>query len=422
MVSVPDLKYAITDKEAELRLKFDNENIIERELLSKAEKPKYDFATVITGPRRCGKSIFAFQLAGAERFGYVNFEDERLNIPSKDLNKVLEAVYELKGDTNLLIFDEIQNIDGWELFVSRLVGSKRIIITGSNAKIMSKELATRLTGRHIDYELLPFSFREFLRYKNYEVKESDTYSTLEKSKRVNYLKEYASNGGFPLALREGKSVLAGLYNDILEKDVIQRYGIIMKTKLSELSRYLLSNASSEISYNKLRRIFEIKGPHTIQDWMSYLEKAYLIFKVERFSFKLKESIMAPKKVYAIDTGMINMISGDENMSRLMENMVAVELVRTRNLSDTSINYWKNHAQKEVDFVLRRGIKVLKLIQVTYASDKNGINEREVKNLLLASEELRCNNLLVITWDYEAEEKIKGKKIRFIPLWKWLLKI
>ena len=302
MVSVPDLKYAITDKEAELRLKFDNENIIERELLSKAEKPKYDFATVITGPRRCGKSIFAFQLAGAERFGYVNFEDERLNIPSKDLNKVLEAVYELKGDTNLLIFDEIQNIDGWELFVSRLVGSKRIIITGSNAKIMSKELATRLTGRHIDYELLPFSFREFLRYKNYEVKESDTYSTLEKSKRVNYLKEYASNGGFPLALREGKSVLAGLYNDILEKDVIQRYGIIMKTKLSELSRYLLSNASSEISYNKLRRIFEIKGPHTIQDWMSYLEKAYLIFKVERFSFKLKESIMAPKKVYAIDTG------------------------------------------------------------------------------------------------------------------------
>ncbi len=422
MVSIFDLKSAIAEKEAELRLKFKSENIIGRELISRVKNPRRDFATIITGPRRSGKSIFAFQLAKNENFGYVNFDDERLRIPAKDLNRVLEALYVLKGDINLFIFDEIQNIDGWEPFVSRLLGSKRIILTGSNAKIMSKELATRLTGRHLDYELFPFSFREFLRFKSHKTDEPSIYLTQERANLVELTEKYIINGGFPLAVREGKIVLVELYKDIIEKDVVQRYKINMRTKLAEVSRYLISNASSEITYAKLKNIFEIRGQHTIQDWITYLEKAYLLFKVERFSFKLKEAIIAPKKIYCIDTGIIGMISPRHSMSRLMENVVAIDLIRKKAYSGVEINYWKNHTQKEVDFVLRNGNKVLSLIQVTYASSKIDVKDREINNLLAASKELHCNDLLVITWDYEAEEKIKGKKIRFVPLWKWLLDV
>jgi predicted AAA+ superfamily ATPase len=422
MVLVSDLKLAISEKEEEIRLKFKNENIVERDLLTKVKAPKKDFATVITGPRRSGKSIFAFQLAGKENFGYVNFEDERLRISAGDLNKVLDALYGLKGDIELLIFDEIQNIDGWEPFVSRLLGSKKVVLTGSNAKIMSKELATRLTGRHLDYELFPFDFKEFLEFKSYKINEQDFYLTRERAKLTEFAEKYVKEGGFPLALREGKTVLAELYNDIIEKDVVQRYKINMRTKLAELSRYLVSNTSSEISYRKLKNIFGIKGQHTIQDWISYLEKAYLLFIVERFSFKLKEAIMAPKKIYCIDTGIIGVISREQGISRLMENTVAVDLLRRKTYSDIEVNYWKNYAQKEVDFVLRKGRKVFSLIQVTYASSSIDIKDREINGLLIASKELRCNDLLVITWDYEAEERVKGRKIKFVPLWKWLLNI
>ena len=429
MVSVEEIKSAIFEREDEMNEILKGENIILRENLGAIKKfISKDTANIITGVRRCGKSVLAFQLGQTlnEKFGYVNFEDERLNIKADELNKVLEAIYSLKGDVELLIFDEIQNIGGWERFVTRILPSKKVIITGSNARLMSKEMATFLTGRHLNFVLYPFSFREFLEYKNIKYSKEDIYLTKNKAKLKDLLKEYISVGGFPSGIKTGRIFLSETYKDIVERDVIQRYKVKQSLNLKDLSKYLISNFASEISYNKLKDIVNVKSANTISNWVSYLENSYIVFKIERFSFKLKESIRAPKKIYSIDTGLCNAISFkfSENFGRLMENLVAVELCRRKSYyyPDWEIYYWKDYQQREVDFVIKEGLKVTELIQVTYASGKDEVPEREIKALIKASGELKCDNLTIITYDYEDEGIFDGKKIKFIPLWKWLLKI
>ncbi len=422
MNTVDELKVVIKEQESKMLEMLESERIVNREYQIDPKQISTGAANIITGPRRSGKSVLAFELAKREKFGYINFDDERLNMEAQELNKVLEAIYQLKGDVELLLFDEIQEVEGWEKFISRLVDSKRIIITGSNARMLSKEFATYLTGRHINHVLLPFSFREFLVYSEPGLENKWVYTTAEKNRVLKLLNKYLGIGGFPLSLKFGRAFLADLYKDIIERDVVQRYGIRMQSKLSDLARYLISNSSSEISYNKLRNLFGIEGKHTVQDWIGYLENAYALFRLERFSYKLKESMIAPKKVYAIDTGMINVVSAQGGIEKLMESCVAVELLRRKLywFRDTEINYWKSHAQEEVDFVVRSGRKVVQLIQVTYASDKMQIKEREMRNLAKAAEELRCKELLIITWDYEGTSSTSGKTIKFVPMWKWLL--
>ncbi len=422
MSTVEEIKVIIKEQESKMQEMLESERIVEREYQIDPKQIASGAANIITGPRRCGKSVLAFELAKREKFGYINFDDERLNLQADELNKVLEAIYELNGDVRLLLFDEIQEVKGWEKFISRLVDSKRIIITGSNARMLSKEFATYLTGRHISHVLLPFSFREFLAYNEPGLEAKKVYTTLEKARVLGLLNRYLEVGGFPLSLKLGRAFLADLYRDIVERDVVQRYRIRMPSKLSDVARYLISNSSSEMSYNKLKRLFGIASKHTIQDWIGYLENAYAVFKLERFSYKLKESIMAPKKVYAIDTGMINVVSAQTDIDKLMESSVAAELLRRKLywFNDTEINYWKSHAQEEVDFVVRKGRRVLQLIQVTYASDRTQIKERETRNLIKASKELKCKDLLVITWDYEGTSRVGSKAIRFMPMWKWML--
>ena len=416
MAHIEEIKTAIVEREEEIKQKFEMERIIERDKTDKAKKLlSTDVALIITGARRCGKSIFAFMLGRDEKFGYVNFEDERLSIEGRELNRVLEAIYALKGDVNLLIFDEIQNVDGWEKFVSRLLPTKKVIITGSNARLLSKELATFLTGRHVDITLFPFSFREFLRFNEFE---PNIYLTKDIARIKEYLRDYLENGGFPLVYKIGRVFLMENYKDIIERDIIQRYKIRYPRVLKNLAKYMITNSSREISFNKLKNILKVKSVHTIINYSSYLENAYLLIFLERFSFKLKEQVKAPKKVYCIDTGLINSIGFkfSENLGRLVENLVAVELKRR----EKKIFYWKDHQQREVDFVVKEGLRVKELIQVTYASEMNEIERREIKGLLKASKELKCKNLKVITWDYESEEEFKNQKIKFVPLWRWLL--
>ncbi len=421
MITVPEIKNIMLEQEQRMADLFKNENIIKREFPLLQKHIATGAANIIMGPRRCGKSIFTFELVGIEKAGYINFDDERLTIQANELNKVLEAVYSLKGNVDTIIFDEIQEVRGWEKFISRLIDTKKIIITGSNARLMSKELSTYMTGRHVDRELLPFSFKEFLSYEKFNFNQR-AFTTRDKAVLINLLEKYLVSGGFPLVFKFGRSFLADLYNDIINRDIIQRHNIKLSSKLSEVVRYVISNSSSETSYNKVRNIFSIKGKSTVSEWLKYLEQAYVVFTLERFSFKLKESVMAPKKIYAIDTGFTAMLSVSKDKWRLMENAVAIELLRGKNYSfnEFEINYWKNHEQKEVDFLIRKNNKILQLIQVTLASDKKEIQGREMKNLITASQELRCNNLLVITWDYEAEEVQGKKKIKFTPFWKWLL--
>ena len=418
-----DFKSIIKEQREELEKIEKEEKIIERTGLNKSkESLKYPNILAILGIRRCGKSIFSYLLAKPHKFAYINFDDERLaGLKSDDLNKILESFYELYEDIDYIILDEIQNVDNWELFVNRLRRTKKIILTGSNSKLLSGELSTHLTGRYLDIILFPFSFKEFLKLK--EVKENKVYTTQEKAEIMKTLQEYLEIGGFPEAYKFGKGMISKIYEDILTKDILLRYNISKKEEIKKLAKYLITNSSGEITYSKLARIFNIKHVSTISNWISYLENAFLIFRLERFDFKLKQQFIAPKKVYCIDSGLMNSIGFkfSENKGKVIENEVALELQRRKAKENSfEVYYWKDYQQNEVDFVIKRDKKIESLIQVSYINSKEEIKEREINALLKASKKLRCKNLIVITWDYETEEKFGGEIIKFVPLWKWLL--
>src|SRR3989344_3722641 len=396
-----DFKKIIKEQKEELVTIEKEENIIIREKLEEARRSlKYPNILAILGIRRCGKSIFSYLLTKGTSSGYINFDDERLiELKSENFDDILTSFYDLYGDPNYIILDEIQNVKNWELFVNRLRRTKRVILTGSNSKLLAGELSTHLTGRYIDIELFPFSFREFLLKKKF--KENIAYTTKEKTELLNHLKEYLQIGGFPEAYKFGKAMISRIYEDILTKDILLRYRTVKIEELKKLANYLITNSSQETTYTRLSKILGIKHITTISNWISYLENSFLIFRVERFDFKLKQQYIAPKKFYCIDTGLINSIGFQfsDNIGRLMENAVAIDLKRR----NPQIYYWKDYRQNEVDFVIKNDKKITELIQVTYASNRKEIREKEIESLFKASTELKCKNLIVITWDYEADE-------------------
>ncbi len=418
-----EIKSIIKEQREELKRIERDERIISRERTEEADSfLKFPNILIITGVRRCGKSIFSYLLEREKKFAYINFDDERLTeLKTEDLDKILQAFYELYGDIEYVILDEIQNVPKWELFAARLRRTKKVIITGSNSKLLSGELATHLTGRHLDIQLFPFSFREFLDLKRFKL--AKVYTTKEKSDLLNHLRRYLETGGFPEVYKFGKPIVAKIYEDILTKDILLRHKIKKIDELKKFGRYLISNSANEITYSKLSKILGIKHVSTISNWMSYFEEAFLVFKLGRFDFKLKQQFIAPKKVYCVDTGLVDSIGFrfSENKGGIMETLVAIELQRRKSLQlDLEVYYWKDVHQREVDFVLKKKSKVIQLIQSSYIISEEDIKEREVKALLRAGKELRCSDLVIITWDYESEEVIEKKKIKYVPLWKWLL--
>ena len=427
-MNVEEIKKIVADQKEELSYIYKNEKIIEREVSVKnlTKYLKHPNILAILGPRRCGKSIFSTMLYKNKEYGYINFDDERIaNITTKELNLVLQAFYELYGQNiEYIILDEIQNINGWEKFVNRLRRTKKVIITGSNSRLLSGELSTHLTGRHIDFTLYPFSFNEYLTFHNKKYTNKDLYSTKKTAEIKNNLEKYMKNGGYPEVYKFGRTMLARTYEDIIHKDILLRYNIKNKKTFSEIAKFLVSNFSKETTYKKIKDVSQIKNVHTIKNYVDYLTNAYLIIILERFSFKLKNQSIAPKKTYCIDSGIINSVAFrfSDNKGRLMENIVCIELLRRKsyNDSESEIYYWKDHQQREVDFVIKNGQSVEGLIQVTNVSSREEIENREITSLIKSSKDLKCKNLLLITWGLEDEIKENNMKIRCIPLWKWLI--
>lgn len=427
-MNVEEIKRIVTAQKEEISETYEREKIINRLIPNEKliQLFKHPNILAIIGVRRSGKSICSTLILQGKKYGYINFDDERIiNIKPEELDQVLQAFYELYGsDLEYIILDEIQNVEKWELFTNRLRRTKKVIVTGSNSKLLSGELATHLTGRYLDFTLYPFSFEEFLELQDIKPIKEDFYSTKKISEIKGKLRSYISLGGFPEAYKFGKTMLIKTYEDIIQKDILLRYKIKNKATFKELAKYLVSNFSNEITYTKLKDVTSIKNVHTIKNYVSYLSTACLVIILERFSFKLKNQTIAPKKIYCIDTGIINSVAFkfSEDFGRIMENVVVVDLFRRKSYwtPDAEVYYWKDHQQQEVDFVIKKGLKVEQLIQVTSISERNELKKQECASLVKASDELHCKNLLVITWDYESKETIDGKEIEFIPLWKWLL--
>jgi predicted AAA+ superfamily ATPase len=415
------IKQILLEQRQEIKKIFE-EKIIEREIEKKIKKSlKDNLIKVIIGVRRSGKSVLCHRVLKDKNYGYINFDDERLiGVKAENLNDFLEVLKEINPDFQYLLLDEIQNVAGWELFVNRLRrAGYNIVITGSNSKLLSKELSTHLTGRHFTAELYPFSFAEFLNYNNFIYSADDFYLAEKRAVIKRYLNAYSKMGGFPeLGRIELKNqYLRDLFDKIITRDVISRYKVKYVRDLKEIALYVSSNFSSRMSYHQLRKLFGLKSVHTIKNYLSFLEEAYLIFQLYPFSYKAKNRVGYSKKIYGIDPGMINAVTSQfsPNWGKIMENLVLLELKR-RNREV----YFYTDLNIEVDFVVKDGLKISQLIQVCFNIESPKTKKRETVSLLKAANKLKTDNLIVITWDHEAEEQFRKKKIKFIPLWKWLL--
>lgn len=393
---------------------------------------------IITGARRSGKSFIMRQLAynliksgvDKKQILIVNFEDPRLvNLDTKLLGQIFDVYREFlspKGKAYIFL-DEVQEVKGWEKWVRMMqeLGKANIIVSGSNAKLLSKELATVLTGRHLDAIVLPLSFKEFLKFKNLEIK--DRMDLIDKDIEIkSLLREFLEFGSFPMvALEDDKEkILLAYFDDVLNKDLVRRYKIRKVEKLKGLAKFYLSNISSSTTFSSSGKFLQI-STDAIEKFSGYLETSYLVFFLKRFSFKVKEQEKSPRKVYAIDMGLANTIgfrfSG--NSGKLAENAVFLELKRKSYFEPgIEIYYWKSLAQEEVDFVVKENTDIKELIQVCWDISDINTKKRETRALLKAMEEFKLDKGLIITEDCENEENFNGRKIRYIPLWKWLLNI
>jgi predicted AAA+ superfamily ATPase len=262
--------------------------------------------------------------------------------------------------------------------------------------------------------------------KDPQLLNEDLKVSTTKGKILNYLSKYTTEGGFPdvvVSNIEAKTYLDTLFDAILLKDVVKRYKVRFPQKLYELAIYLLSNFTGEFSFTRLKNILNFRSVATVENYVNFMEEAYLIITLNRFSYKVQQQSRAPKKIYVIDNGFVlaKAFHFSENFGKLMENIVFIELVQRGYKPNNNIFYYKTKNYREVDFVIKDGLKIKKLMQVTYKIDFDS-KEREIKSLLEASDELKCGDLIVINRDIEKEEKLGNKIIRFIPLWKWLLKL
>ncbi len=388
-----------------------------------------DLIKVILGPRRAGKSVFALMLLKGRDFAYFNFDDESL--PGEEKINLDELLTELKlvyGDTKYILFDEIQNLPNWELFVNRLHRSGyNLVLTGSNAELLSKELATHLTGRHIPIEILPFGFKEILKAKQYEFSADKLALPDEKAKFFGMLTGYMINGGYPEVVTkdiEPRGYLDVLFDAVLFKDVVKRHKVCFSKQIDDLATYLVNNFTGDYTARKLANVLAFKSDITVGKYLDYLTEAYLLFSLDRHSVKAGARIRSPKKTYVVDNGLVTAkaVQHSPDTGKLMENLVFMELVKRGFEPNRELFYYKTRNNREVDFVLKKGIEVQELMQVFYNTSSFDTEKRETKALFEAGAELGAEKLTVITWDEKKEVKKDNQTVRFVPLWEWLINL
>ena len=399
-----------------------------------------DQVVAIIGPRRAGKTYLMFQMAkelmetgfSKQNIAFVDFEDIRLQaLEAKHYStfvKTLHETFSEKDGRIVLLLDEVQNLRDWERWVRTLHNSGRyyIAVSGSSSELSSREVPTRLRGRYVSRLVLPLSFKEFLRFKNFSAQYLEAPEA--RGGFLQKLREFMEFGGFPEVVNrdQGKVELLRTYKEVIfYRDVVERFRVRDISSLDTFVRLIMENFGKYTSISKLDNYFKSlglrKSKRTLANYLKYLEIAFFIIPVEKFGYKTKERVLQPKKVYPIDPGFYKLLPRfGADYGILMESLVAIELFKRAFEKGLEVFYWKDYQSREVDFIVKEGLNIRQLIQVTYASGRNEVEGRELKALTEASNKLECNDLLVITWDYKDEEIMEGKRIKFIPLYEWLL--
>lgn len=377
---------------------------------------------IITGIRRCGKSVLLQQTRNRlpQKDYFLNFDDERLlGFTSENFQDLYEVFVELYGKQDYFYFDEIQNIVGWEQFVKRLYNAgKKVFITGSNARMLSKELGTMLTGCYLAIELYPFSFNEFLQFKGKQHLIEQHHGTEAKGEIYAQFNTYMYNGGFPLYLSSDDGlVLKTLYDNILYRDVLVRNQILNEKEIKELVYFAVSNIGKPFTYTSLSKIIGVKNPTTVKNYIEFIENTYLLFSLNKLDYSVKVQLRNPKKLYAIDNALVKRLgfhfSGEEG--RLLENMVFIELKRRGGEI-----FYHQSANSECDFIVRDGHRVSQAIQVCYLLNNVETHQREINGLISAMKTYQLTEGYIISSSHEEEVLTEQGKIYIIPAWKWLL--
>lgn len=383
-------------------------------------------AQVVIGVRRSGKSTLCHKvlLEHNVKYGYANFDDDRLsNLQTEDLNTVLSCIYQIYGtDIEYIFLDEVQDVDGWHLFVNRLLRTNlHVVVTGSNAKLLSGELATHLTGRYNEIHLFPFSFREYCEYHNIDTN-GVTTKTEATTKRA--FMEYITMGGFPELqnIRNKRGYVQSLLEAIVTKDIRLRFKIRNVDVLRKTANHLINNVCQEVNYGSIAELLGTTD-QTVKKYVDYLQQAFLIQLLNKHSFKSKERIRNAK-AYIVDPGLQNNRENSfaaENVGWRLENVVYTELLRRCSNDFLDIYYYKaSPRSKEVDFVVCNQDKAVELIQVAYDIDNEKTFNRETSSLVKASTALRCDNLTLIAFTQTRDEMIDGKRIKILSAVDWLL--
>ena len=383
-------------------------------------------AQVVVGVRRSGKSTLCFQAlekAGV-RYAYVDFDDERLTaVRTEDLNNILEVLYKIYGEFKYIFLDEVQNVEGWHLFVNRMLRKRmHVIVTGSNAKLLSSDLATHLSGRNKEIPLYPFSFYEYCLMKNVDV---DALTTKKQAFRRAAFDDYLKQGGFPelLSIQEHQSYVKDLVNNVLKRDIEQRFKITYRATFEQLANHLLNMAPVIVSPSELSEILKVGSDHTIKNYIGYMKQAYLLLGLQKYSSKSKIRLIQ-EKIYPVDVALMNQRDNalvGENLGWRLETVVYLQLIRTYKPQGYDI-YYLSDRSGECDFVVCKNNQVKQAIQVSYDISSPKTRKREIDGLLLAHRKTQCTDLLLLT-DHEYHQvTVNGQDIKIQPVYDWVVEM
>jgi hypothetical protein len=409
-----------------LNQRKERDELLSRQYLSRHTKYNVDelldnrLTKLITGPRRAGKSTEALLILKNRNFAYLNFDDADL-LNKWDEELVMRLLDEVYPNYEFLLLDEVQNLDEWDLWVSKLYRrGKNLIITGSNANMLSSEMATALTGRYIPIEMLPLGLTEVLEWNKLNI---NNIKDEEKALAIAVCDDYLRNGGYPetMAARNiTRSYLSTLFDSMILKDIVKRHNVRNTADLNNLAMYMLSNFCNTMSANDISIELGLSSTSTTKKFMDYLHEPYLFYYLSRYNNKLKLMKKAPQKIYIVDNGFVaaKAFSLSENLSKLLENQVFIELLRRDYDTEKTMFYYRSRNDKEVDFVLRNGTHIESLIQVCYDLSSPKTEKREVDALIESAEELNCRNLLIITNNDERTITKNGYTIQIVPIMKF----